>query len=88
MILTSSAGIYMAIGNVIHPLHNKIIYTAKPQEGKCPDPPRPRVVPLLFSTVEEFLDVVTPLAGRTSGAWTLTSAMVRLFCAYHISDKV
>ncbi|PVF92741.1 Erg28-like protein [Serendipita vermifera] len=63
LILTSSAGIYMAIGNLLHPLHNKIIYTAKPHE-------------------------VTPLAGRTCGAWTLTSAMIRLFCAYHISDKV
>ncbi|KIM33212.1 hypothetical protein M408DRAFT_150742 [Serendipita vermifera MAFF 305830] len=62
MILTSTAGIYMAVGNLLHPLHNRIIYTAKPHE-------------------------VTPLAGRTSGIWTLTSAVIRLFCAYHISEQ-
>lgn len=29
---------------------------------------------------------VTSLQSRTFGVWTLTSAMVRLYCAYHISD--
>ncbi|KAG8807891.1 ergosterol biosynthesis protein [Serendipita sp. 400] len=62
LLLTSSAGVYMAISNVLHPLHNRIIYTGKPEE-------------------------VTPLSGRTCGIWTLTSAVVRLFCAYHISEK-
>ncbi|CAG7852538.1 SubName: Full=Related to ERG28-involved in synthesis of ergosterol {ECO:0000313/EMBL:CCA71892.1} [Serendipita indica DSM 11827] len=62
LMLTSAAGIYMAVGNVLHPLHNRIIYTAKPDE-------------------------VTPLAGRTSGIWTLTTALVRIFCAYNLGQK-
>lgn len=40
MILTSAAGVYMAIGNLIHPLHNRIIYTAKPHEGNDAVPNR------------------------------------------------
>jgi hypothetical protein len=82
MLLTSSAGIYMAIGNLLHPLHNKIIYTAKPDEGQ----PALKIVLLPTLTVNFFLATVTPLAGRASGTWTLTSAVVRLFCAYHISE--
>ena len=34
MLLTSAAAVYMSIGNILHPLHNKIIYTAKPDEGQ------------------------------------------------------
>ncbi|KAH6909003.1 Erg28 like protein-domain-containing protein [Coprinopsis sp. MPI-PUGE-AT-0042] len=31
---------------------------------------------------------ITPLQARTFGIWTLTSAVVRLYAAYHITDKV
>jgi hypothetical protein len=29
---------------------------------------------------------VTPLSGRTFGTWTLVSAVIRFFAAYHISN--
>ncbi|KAI0026619.1 hypothetical protein K488DRAFT_65689, partial [Vararia minispora EC-137] len=32
--------------------------------------------------------LVTELQGRTFAAWTLTSAVVRLYAAYHIHEKV
>ncbi|KAG8865842.1 ergosterol biosynthesis protein [Serendipita sp. 405] len=97
LLLTSSAGVYMAISNVLHPLHNRIIYTGKPEEGVCS--PRcasyeswlgvvPPVSTVTQKTDKRSLDpTVTPLSGRTCGIWTLTSAVVRLFCAYHISEK-
>lgn len=33
MLTAAAAGIYMGIANILHPLHNRIIYTAKPHEG-------------------------------------------------------
>ncbi|KZT41246.1 Erg28-like protein, partial [Sistotremastrum suecicum HHB10207 ss-3] len=31
--------------------------------------------------------LVTPLSSRSFGVWTLTSAIVRFYCAYHITEK-
>ncbi|KAF9525691.1 hypothetical protein CPB83DRAFT_818248 [Crepidotus variabilis] len=58
-------------------------------------------VTALFNTVQNFVTVkltrrvynnvpensVTPLQARTFGVWTLTSAVIRLYAAYHIHDK-
>lgn len=32
-------------------------------------------------------ETVTPLQARTFGVWTLTSAIVRLYAAYHLTEK-
>ncbi|KAF8311689.1 Erg28-like protein, partial [Clavulina sp. PMI_390] len=53
----------------------------------------------LFNTVQNFTttaltkrvysnaaEQVTALQSRTFGIWTLTAAMVRIYCAYHIND--
>ncbi|GJE96596.1 Erg28 domain-containing protein [Phanerochaete sordida] len=56
-------------------------------------------VTALFNTVQNFVTtklsrrlysgapVVTALQARTFGAWTLMSAVVRAYAAYHIHDK-
>ena len=33
MLTAAAAGIYMGVANILKPLHNRIIYTAKPHEG-------------------------------------------------------
>lgn len=37
--------------------------------------------------LERWAWVVTALQARTFAVWTLTSAIVRFYAAYHISDK-
>ncbi|GAO49664.1 Erg28-like protein [Saitoella complicata NRRL Y-17804] len=53
----------------------------------------------IFNTIQNFVTTklskqiylrkpgqVTPLASRTFGTWTLTSAIVRLYAAYHLTN--
>ncbi|KAF2455090.1 Erg28 protein [Lineolata rhizophorae] len=47
-------------------------------EGKRPPPP------IKLSGVA--LNPVTPLSARTFGTWTFTSAIVRVYAAYHINE--
>ncbi|KAF8606641.1 Erg28-like protein [Ceratobasidium sp. AG-I] len=55
----------------------------------------------VFNTIQNFLTLsltkriyskqphnVTPLQSRTFGIWTLTSAILRFYCAYHVNEKV
>lgn len=56
-------------------------------------------VTAFFNTIQTFVTtklsrrlysatpIVTPLQARTFGAWTLMSAVVRMYAAYHIHDK-
>ncbi|KAG9105003.1 ergosterol biosynthesis protein [Ceratobasidium sp. 370] len=54
----------------------------------------------VFNTIQNFLTLsltkriyskqphnVTPLQSRTFGIWTLTAAILRFYCAYHINNK-
>lgn len=46
MLAAAAAGIYMGVANILHPLHNRIIYTAKPHEGMK--------VAVLASSIERY----------------------------------
>jgi hypothetical protein len=50
---------------------------------------RVRVRANLFISLPLIVDlIVTALQARTFAVWTLTSAVVRLYAAYHIEKKV
>ncbi|CAE6416101.1 unnamed protein product [Rhizoctonia solani] len=55
----------------------------------------------VFNTIQNFFTLsltkriyskqsqnVTPLQSRTFAIWTLTSAILRFYCAYHVNEKV
>jgi hypothetical protein len=41
----------------------------------------------LITNIYSLNSPVTPLQARTFGVWTLTSAVVRGYAAYHVYDK-
>ncbi|KAF2242420.1 ergosterol biosynthesis protein-like protein [Trematosphaeria pertusa] len=63
--------------------------SAKPPSAKPPsaDSSTSKTPPADAITAPEIPSQVTPLSARKFGTWTFLTAIVRLYAAYHITDK-
>ena len=73
ILVLGSLAIYNALQTFIPSMRlTHKIYARRPQEGAF--------------TISDL--VVTPLMSRMMGTWTLTSALIRVYTAYHIDNPV
>ena len=85
LMLTSAAGIYMAVGNVLHPLHNRIIYTATPDQGthSLSSPSQQGPVGLLAESYDVGTDHCRSYTARGTNIWYMDAddgARANLLC--------
>jgi hypothetical protein len=81
-------GVFNTVQCFISPKLSKRVYSRKPQQGESA--PLTIMTLIGWKLIRLMIGVhciVTPLASRLFGTWTLLASVVRLYTAYHITNQ-